>query len=167
MELQDQWGVTSLHGMYFIYYHVHPLHHDVHLYRQVFIPAALLAQKSLLVAKWKEPPQCHRDTTSGSRQGCKTLQQVISSLPILSLAGSNSVVPAGESVESLVWILCPVRDGACRADSGFHCHHLYPVLPLVPLMEAALLPSTTSKQPQQRCLPRRGIGTQCSTSLHC
>lgn len=120
----------------------------------------------LLWQDGKNPNKCHQDTTSGSKQGCKKLQQAISSLPILSLAGSNSVVPAGESVESVVWILCPVRDGACRANSGFHCHHLYPVLPLVPLPAAALAPSTPSKQPRQCCLPRRGIRTQCSASLH-
>lgn len=129
--------------------------------------SSIAGSKNLLL--WqdgKNPNKWHQDTTSGSKQGCKKLQQAISSLPILSLAGSNSVVPAGESVESVVWILCPVRDGACRADSGFHCHHLYPVLPLVPLPAAALAPRTPSKQPQQCCLPRRGIRTQCSASLH-
>lgn len=60
-------------------------------------------------------------------------------------AGSDSAVPAWEPVESLVWILCPVCDGACRADSGFHCHHLYPVLPLVPLSAEAVSASSPSE----------------------
>lgn len=63
-----------------------------------------------------------------------------------SLAGSDSAVPAWEPVESLVWILCSVCDGACRADSGFRRHHLYLSLTLVPIPAAALSTGTSSKQ---------------------
>lgn len=81
-------------------------------------------------------------------------------------AGCDSAVPAWEPVESLVWILCPVCDGACRAGSGFHCHHLYPGFPLVPLPAEAACGGAPPEQPGQRRFPRRGTSALCSSSLH-
>lgn len=90
-------------------------------------------------------PQPHSEEATG-REAKSQMRAVVTALSPPP-AGCDSAVPAWEPVESLVWILCPVCDGARRAGSGFHCHHLYPVFPLVPLPAEAACGSAPPEQP--------------------
>lgn len=147
MELQDQWGVSSLHGTRFTtasslatHSPTTSLHCDKLLFQHHCWILSLFSW-----GRVRGTPQYHRKREQVGRQKSQTRAVLTALSP--SPAGSDSAISAWEPVEPLVWILCLVCDGACRAGSGFHRHHLYPGLPLVPLSAEALSAGTPSERP--------------------
>ena len=149
MELQDQWGVSGLHGTHFTanVLSSHPFPRCPSVLAGVCSSSIAGHPVSSPAAGWEGPPSAtgHCWVEQVGRQ--KAVTRAILTARSPSLAGSDSALPTWEPVESLVWLLCPVCDGACRAGSGFHRHHLYLGLTLVPLPAAALPTGTPSKQP--------------------
>lgn len=143
MELQDQWGVTSLYSTYFT---TSTCCTTMSLC-MAGVHSSSTADSQVSSVRGEKLSSAMMVPVRGAGGEAKGSNKCSPHCFLLSFAGSDPLVSAWESVESLVWILCPISDGACRADSGFHRHHFHPGLPLVPLQAVALLPCAPSKQP--------------------